>query len=91
LTELGEWQGVTKANMTGLVDRLERDGLVTRAKHPDDRRLTMVRATPKAIDCLAGLEQPHEEHMGRVLSCLNPEEQETLIQLLTRLRQSLGD
>ena len=39
--------GVTTANMPGLVDRLEVDGLVTRTRNPNDRREILVEATPK--------------------------------------------
>src|SRR4051812_38877465 len=36
--ELADRAGVTRATMTGLVDTLERDGLVTRAPDSQDRR-----------------------------------------------------
>lgn len=35
------------STMTGLTDRLERDNLIRRASHPADRRLLLLRATPK--------------------------------------------
>lgn len=91
LTEMGEWQGVSKANMTGMVDRLEREDFVHREKAPQDRRLTMVRLTPKALALLEAIEPEHEAHVQHTFACLEPAEQETLIRLLTRLRQSLGD
>jgi len=91
LTEMGEWQGVSKANMTGMVDRLEREGFVHREKDPHDRRLTMVRLTPKAVDLLETIEPLHQTHVENTFACLDPSEQEVLIRLLTRLRQSLGD
>ncbi len=39
--------GVTTANMPGLIDRLETDGLVTRTRNRRDRREILVEATPK--------------------------------------------
>jgi DNA-binding MarR family transcriptional regulator len=39
--------GVTTANMPGLIDRLEADGLVSRAQNRNDRREILVAATPK--------------------------------------------
>lgn len=91
LSQLGEWQGVTKANMTGMVDRLEREGFVLREKDPLDRRLTMVRITPTALDLINQIEEPHEQHVEEVFGCLEAEELTTLIRLLSRLRQNLGD
>jgi DNA-binding MarR family transcriptional regulator len=38
---------VTPRNITGLVDALEADGLVTRAPHPTDRRATLVNLTKR--------------------------------------------
>jgi DNA-binding MarR family transcriptional regulator len=39
--------GVTTANMPGLIDRLEEDGLVTRTRNRKDRREILIEATPK--------------------------------------------
>jgi DNA-binding MarR family transcriptional regulator len=43
---LAEKAGVTRATMTGLIDGLERDGLVQRVFDTADRRRTTVRLTP---------------------------------------------
>ncbi len=91
LTELGEWQGVSKANMTGMIDRMEREGLVIREKHLHDRRLTMVKPTAKGSELIEVVKIPHEMHMEGLFSCLTSEEHTQLIRLLTRLRQKLGD
>jgi DNA-binding MarR family transcriptional regulator len=39
--------GVTSANMPGLIDHLEKDGLVSRTRNRKDRREILVKATPK--------------------------------------------
>ncbi|WP_218080700.1 MarR family winged helix-turn-helix transcriptional regulator [Anthocerotibacter panamensis] len=91
LTEMGEWQRVTKANMTGMVDRLEREGFVLREKDPHDRRLTMVKPTAKALALLEQIEPSHERHVHHIFCGLDAEEQGVLIRLLTRLRKNLGD
>jgi DNA-binding MarR family transcriptional regulator len=49
--------GVTTANMPGLIDRLEADGLVTRTRNPDDRREILVQATPKGRKTLLRLKE----------------------------------
>ena len=43
--ELADLLGVTPANVTGIVDRLERDGFVTRSRSSEDRRVVYVRLT----------------------------------------------
>lgn len=42
---IAEQLGVTRASITGLVDGLEQQGLVTRASHPADRRSTTIEVT----------------------------------------------
>ncbi|ASS74393.1 hypothetical protein CIG75_04935 [Tumebacillus algifaecis] len=58
MTELGKNLLVTKANMTGMIDRLERDGFVSR--HPDqfDRRVTKVMLTEKGAQFMRHIEEP---------------------------------
>lgn len=46
LSEIGDMMVVTKANMTGLIDRLEKDGFVERVRDVDDRRKIRAVLTP---------------------------------------------
>jgi DNA-binding MarR family transcriptional regulator len=59
-------------DITRLIDRLERDGLVTRHRVERDRRVVLVRPTKLALDLLARMDEPLLElhrkqlgHMGR--------------------------
>jgi DNA-binding MarR family transcriptional regulator len=45
--ELADVLQVTPANITGIVDRMERDGLVTRSRSSEDRRVVYVRLTER--------------------------------------------
>jgi DNA-binding MarR family transcriptional regulator len=49
--------GVTTANMPGLIDRLEADGLVTRTRNRKDRREILVEATPKGRKTMLRLKE----------------------------------
>lgn len=46
--------------MTGLVDALVADGLVTREPHPGDRRATLVTLTPDGERLVAQLKRDHK-------------------------------
>src|SRR5713226_8690460 len=46
LRELAERQSCVRSNITQLVDRLEKDGLVRRRRDPDDRRGVLAALTP---------------------------------------------
>src|SRR6266568_4415823 len=46
LSDLAERQHCVRSNITQLVDRLEKDGLVRRRADPDDRRSVLAELTP---------------------------------------------
>ncbi|MGI5177280.1 MarR family winged helix-turn-helix transcriptional regulator [Dactylosporangium sp. CA-152071] len=45
VSELGAATGTRPTTLTGVLDRLERRGLITRAAHPGDRRAVLVTLT----------------------------------------------
>ncbi len=76
---------VTPANVTGLVDRLEESGYVTREPDPEDRRVFRAKLTPKGQKFLEEVMPAHRAHVVRVMSCLTDEEQAELARLLSRV------
>ena len=77
--------------MTGLIDTLERDGLVRREPDPDDRRMMSVRLTPKADAFVAELVPAHFRIMARLMAPLSETERKTLVSLLTKILQSASE
>lgn len=50
-------------DMTRLLDRMEKRGLISRERQTDDRRIVKTRITPRALSLLKTLDQPvHELH-----------------------------
>jgi len=47
IAAIGQQLGFTPSTMTGLIDRLEDQGLLRRERHPSDRRATVLRLTRK--------------------------------------------
>ncbi len=86
--EIGQRLIVTKSNVTGLVDRLERQGLVVRTT-PADRRATLVRLTPAGHDAVARALPAHTALLGDLTGGLTQTEKATLVRLLTKLRREL--
>jgi DNA-binding MarR family transcriptional regulator len=82
--ELAQFTMVTTGAMTKRLDRLERDGLVTRRRSAGDGRARVVALTKAGRELI---DQAFAEHMAnerRLLGELTPEEAAQLETLLTR-------
>jgi MarR family 2-MHQ and catechol resistance regulon transcriptional repressor len=86
---LGEKLIVSRATVTGLVDSLERKGLVRRNPHPDDRRSLLVEITPEGLDVLKQLRPAIHDREKAWLSGLSDPELTDLIGMLHRVQESL--
>jgi len=83
--ELAERTGVTRATITGLVDTLERAGLVTRLPHLEDRRMMSVRLTRSGEDLLARIMPEHFRRMAWLMDSLSETERRTFVRLLLKV------
>lgn len=81
---------VTRANISGLLDGLERDGLIVRTSHPDDRRRVEVRVTDKAVDLLDRVVPGHFGVLTDLMAGLDAEERGVLIRLLDKIADRAG-
>lgn len=82
---LAEKIGVTRATMTGLIDSLEQNGLVTRVFDKADRRSVMIRLTPagqakldvvmpdyyrRLRQCMQGLDESKRQQLQDILGLI---------------------
>ena len=63
---------VTKGTLTGVLDTLERRGLVARRRHDDDRRLVSVDLTDEGRDLIARLYPRFNAEESRIAALLPP-------------------
>jgi len=80
---------VSNGNVTGIVERLDRDGLVWRRTNPEDRRSQLVRLTDSGRTTFEGMAEAHEGWISAMLSDLSEEEVEQLKYLLGKAKQSV--
>jgi len=66
--------GVGLSTITGIVDRLAEQNLVTRGEDTDDRRITRVRPTPRGRTLVDELLRYRNEAISAVLSQLDAEQ-----------------
>ncbi len=73
-------------DMTRLLDRMEKRGLITRARQTTDRRVVKTRITPAGLSLLKGLDQPVRELHKRQFRHMPAARLKTLAELLEEVR-----
>jgi MarR family 2-MHQ and catechol resistance regulon transcriptional repressor len=84
-SQLGQRLMLSKAPITGVVDRLERDGYVFRAVDNKDRRVSRITITSKGEQAWHRVREELRNTASDYCSHLSPGEQQTLLSLLARL------
>lgn len=87
--ELAELLLVTKGNVVGLLDRLQKLDLVERRPDPDDGRTNRVHLTGRGRRKIESVLPVHDRLVLGTLGCLRQPEVETLRQLLKTLEQAI--
>jgi len=82
--ELAEELGLTSAAITALVDRLERNGYVTRQRNNSDRRKVTIEADPERLHEVASHYQSQGQAMTEVLDAYSETEFAAIIDFLAR-------
>lgn len=72
-------------SLTGVLARMERDGLVRRERDPADQRRTVVEATPRGLDMVGQLSQTVEDHYRWLEQSLGKQKLAQLYELLDEL------
>ena len=85
LTRLAARSWADPGNASGVVDRLERDGMVERRPAGHDRRVVLVHATPAGRALVSRLWPEYVSGIHRIMEPLSAEEQARLSELLERL------
>ncbi|MDX9912865.1 MAG: MarR family transcriptional regulator [Phycisphaerales bacterium] len=88
-SEIANASGVTKGTITGLIDGLERDGLVRRSACTNDRRVCYIELTDKGERLLKKILPGHLERLSELVGAISKPEQKTLLRLLKKFRAGL--
>lgn len=89
--ELSRLLLVTSGNLTGIVDRLERDHLVRRESDPTDRRVIRIKLTPRGRRLTDEMLPAHADDIEAVLAAYPRGDLSQLADLLGRLRDYLHE
>lgn len=88
-SELSKKMLVSKPNITGLVERLEKEGMVVREDDPSDKRVSRVCLTNKSVRLMNAFIPIHNNYVHKIMSALNRQEKEVFISLIEKLNKGL--
>lgn len=83
--KIAEALGVTPPNITGIIDRLVEQGLVSRTENSEDRRIMLLEVTEKGQHLLTNLKENRVIFFRQVLSRMKQDELQALAQGLSAL------
>ncbi len=87
--QISDMMLVNRANITSLVDRMEKAGLVVRTAHSKDRRFNIIKLTSKGKNLFEKVESLYIEQIREVMSALNQAQMKTLMGILEKVREPL--
>ncbi|MCK5708644.1 MAG: MarR family transcriptional regulator [Candidatus Aureabacteria bacterium] len=89
--DLSERLLVDKSNITGLVDRMEKGGLIQRNKVENDRRSYHIICTSKGKKLIDKFDVLYEKKVQKIMSAFSEKEYKELIRLTKKLRIGFAD
>lgn len=93
MTELSRFLMVSNGNVTGIIDRLVADGLVSRDVEPNDRRTFRVRLTRRGRTSFTAMAAAHESWVSELLEPVSDAELQALLKAVEHIapKPTTGD
>jgi len=89
LSSLSERIRAQNSTVTGIIDRMEREGLVRRERSTTDRRMVFIRLTDKGRELARGIEVEPLELFRNALASLPERDVGELLRILMKLQKSV--
>ena len=89
--QLSSMMLVNRANITSLIDRMEKVDLVIRTPAPSDRRSNIVKLTGRGKELLARIEPLYTQEVKRIMAALKIKEQKRVIEMLEKIRGNISE
>ena len=90
MNDLARFLGLTKANASGLVDRLAKKGLIARKQGREDRRVVFVRLTAKGPRVARGLAKVHRRGLTKMMRRVRQRDLKVFIATLEQMARGLS-
>ena len=85
MTDIARLMNVTTAAMTGIVEKLVRDGYVLRASNTEDRRIIKVRPTLKGNKIVKSITDQRKKMWAKIFVIISQSEREEYMKILTTI------
>ena len=89
MSELSRELMVSNGNITGVIDRLERDGMVSRRPSETDRRVQYIELTESGLEQFRSMAREHENWLQQLFGELSTGEMQQLENLLREAKASI--
>ena len=82
---------MSKSNIVGLIDKLEKADYLTRTMRKDDRRFNCINLTKAGLLLIEKIEKPYFEEVNSLINVLNDKQKENLIESLELIRAKVKE
>ena len=89
--QLSNMMLVNRANITSLIDRMEKADLVARTSVPTDRRYNIIVLTAHGKRLLSRIEPLYAQEVKNIMNVLAEADQKRLIGMLEKIRSNISD
>ena len=89
--EIEYWFQLKNPTVTGILNRLEEKGYITRRRNPADGRYRIIELTEKGNQVLENMGESARNLDDRIYDCMTKEEQEKLLELLERILATMSE
>jgi len=91
MTDLAKAMNVTTSAMTGVVDRLVRDGYVARTRDGEDRRIVHIKLTAKGLKSIRAAIEDRKRVTIKMFGVISQEEREKYLEILEHIKSHIKD
>ena len=89
LSELSDKIRAQNSTVTGIIDRMERENLVTRERSKEDRRVVYIKLTAKGRDLARAIPVEPMEVFKSALETLSGQEMKDLLRIMTKVAKKV--
>ena len=90
MTDMANFMQVTTAAMTGLVDRLVRDGYIVRVYDPADRRVIKVKLTPRGNELIKKINNQRRRMVIKIFGQVSEADRQDYLRILLKIKEILA-